>query len=205
MTVVMLIRHGETDYVKKRRLAGRLAGVHLNKNGIRQAALLAEKLASLPVKAVYSSPLERTMETAQPIAQSLNLELIECPGLIEIDCGEWQDQSLGKLRRMKSWKVVANSPSRFRFPGGETFGSGQLRIANIIHELSQPFEAKDTILCVSHADPIRLAVAFFVGLPLDMFQRLVVSPGSITTLSISEAGSRLLNLNVDNTSPLPGK
>ena len=102
MTVVMLIRHGETDYVKKHRLAGRLAGVHLNKNGVRQAAALAEKLASLPVKAIYSSPLERTMETAKPIAKSLNLELQECPELIEIDCGEWQDQSLGKLRRMKS-------------------------------------------------------------------------------------------------------
>jgi len=205
MTIVMLIRHGETDYVKKRRLAGRLAGVHLNKTGIRQAALLADRLASLPVKAIYSSPLERTMETAQPIAKAFNLELKENPGLIEIDCGEWQDQSLGKLRRLKSWKVVANSPSRFKFPGGETFGSGQLRIVSILQELSQPFDAKDIILCVSHADPIRLAVAFFVGLPLDMFQRLVVSPASVSTLNISEEGSRLLNLNVDHSFSLPGK
>jgi len=205
MTVVMLIRHGETDYVKKHRLAGRLAGVHLNKNGVRQAIQLAEKLASLPVKAIYCSPLERTMETAQPIARALNLELNENPGLIEVDCGDWQEQSLGKLRRLKSWKVVATSPSRFRFPGGETFGSAQMRIVNILQELSQPFDSKDLILCVSHADPIRLAVAFFVGLPLDMFQRLVVSPASVSTLAFSEEGSRLLNLNVDHSFSLPGK
>lgn len=205
MPLFLLVRHGETDYVKKKRLAGRMAGVHLNQNGRRQAGILAEKLAGQPVKAIFSSPLERTLETARPIAQALKLELQECQGLIEMDCGEWQDQALGTLRRTKGWKLVANMPSGFRFPAGETFAEGQLRIANTLLELSAQFEPKDLLICVSHADPIRLVVAYFIGLPLDAFQRLVVAPASLTSLSIGAQGNRLLNLNLDFSAAIPVK
>ena len=203
MPVVLLIRHGENDYVKKRRLAGRLPGVHLNKKGQKQAQLLAEMLAKAPIKAIYSSPLERTLETAEPLAKALGVEVVPHPGLIEVDCGEWQDQSLGKLRRTKSWKLVQSAPSRFGFPGGESFAAAQLRIANEIHLLAAQYEPKDMIICVSHSDPIRLAIAYFIGLPLDMFQRLQISPASISTLFIGRGGSSLISMNQAPSLPTP--
>jgi probable phosphomutase (TIGR03848 family) len=203
MTIILLIRHGENDYVKKGRMAGRLPGVHLNEKGLAQAQLVAEKLAGAPVKAVYSSPLERTMETAQPIARSLGLEVIPCEGLIEVDVGEWQDKKIRGLARLKNWRIVQNAPSVFRFPGGETFIEAQFRISNTLRELSTRHEDKDLLVCVSHADPIKLAVAYYIGLPLDLFQRLSVSPASITSLWLGETGSRLLWLNYDLSFTFP--
>ena len=197
MPVILLIRHGENDYVKKHRLAGRLPGVHLNKKGQEQARLLAEKLADVPVKAVYSSPLERTLETAAPLAQALGLEVISRPGLIETDFGEWQGESLKKLGRLKAWRMVQNRPSLMRFPGGETFAEIQMRYVHELETICKQHEAKDILVCVSHADPIRLAVAYYIGLPLDMFQRLSVLPGSISALWITEGASQLLALNYD--------
>jgi len=203
MPVILLIRHGENDYVKKHRLAGRLPGVHLNQKGQEQARLLAEKLADVPIKAVYSSPLERTMETAAPLAQALGLEVIPRPGLIETDFGEWQGESLKKLNRLKIWRVVQNRPSLMRFPGGETFAELQMRYVRELEYICSQHEAKDILALVSHADPIRLAVAFYIGLPLDMFQRLSVGPGSISVLWLADDSSRLLTLNYDPAFSLP--
>lgn len=195
MPLVLLIRHGENEYVKKGRLAGRLPGVHLNEIGKQQAEILAEKLKNAPVKAVYSSPLERTMETAQPIAAAHNLEVVPRPGLMEIDFGDWTDKTLKSLRRRKLWKVVQGSPSLMRFPQGETFAEAQLRIAQEIISLCAQHGKKDLLVCVSHSDSIKLAVAYFIGLPLDNFQRLNVAPASISGLMIGEQGSSLLSLN----------
>ena len=195
MPLFLLIRHGENDYVKTGRLAGRLPEVHLNEKGHTQANLLAEKLASAPVKAVYSSPLERALETAAPIAAAINLPVIENAGLIEMDYGEWQNQKLKGLSRLKIWKLVQAAPSVMRFPSGERFAEAQMRIANTLLDILSCFEPKDVIICVSHADPIKLAVAYFIGLPLDMFQRLSVSPASITILALGESGGRLVALN----------
>jgi probable phosphoglycerate mutase len=195
MPIFLLIRHGENEYVKKGRLAGRLPGVHLNETGRSQAQALADKLKGTKVKAIYSSPLERTMETADPIAQGLGLEIIPRPGLIETDYGEWQDQKLRGLSRLKLWRRVHSSPSTMRFPGGETFADAQFRITRELIDLAAQNEPKDILICVSHADPIKLAVAYFIGLPLDMFQRLNVSPGSVTGLYLDENGGRLLYLS----------
>jgi probable phosphomutase (TIGR03848 family) len=203
MPIFLLIRHGENDYVKKGLMAGRLPGVHLNKKGHEQAIAVAERLAGAPVKAVYSSPLERAIETAEPISRVLSLPVITRSGLIEIDVGEWQDQSLKQLNRGKLWKIVSNAPSRMQFPGGETFAEAQIRICNEIDSLSREHEPKDLIICVSHADPIRLAVAYFVGLPLDLFQRLYIAPASFTVLDIRDGGSRLLTLNYEISFTLP--
>lgn len=197
MPIILLIRHGENDYVKKHRLAGRMPGVHLNEKGHEQARLLAGKLKDMPIKAVYSSPLERTLETAAPLAQALGLEVIPRPGLIETDFGEWQGESLKKLNRLKIWRIVQNRPSLMRFPGGETFVELQLRYIHELESICSQYETKDIIACVSHADPIRLAVAYYIGLPLDMFQRLSVLPGSISVLWIAEGNSQLLALNVE--------
>jgi probable phosphomutase (TIGR03848 family) len=203
MPLFLLMRHGENDYVKTGRLAGRLPGVHLNEKGQKQAQLAAERLAGVKLKAIYSSPLERALETAQPLAQSLGLEVVPRPGLIEIDVGEWQDQRLKSLTRSKLWKAVQGAPTRARFPAGESFAEAQHRICQDLDALAAQHEAKDTLLCVSHSDPIKLAVAFYLGLPLDLFQRLHVSPASVTALYLGEMGARLMNLNYEFSFTLP--
>lgn len=197
MTILLLIRHAENDYVKTGRLAGRLAGIHLNETGRQQARAVADKLTGAPVKAVYSSPLERAIETATPIAEALNLEVTQRPGLVEMDFGEWQNKKLKGLSRLKAWKVVQGAPARMRFPQGESFAEAQHRICQELDALARQHDSKDMIICVSHSDPIKLAVAYYLGLPLDLFQRLTVSPASITVLAIGEMGSQLLALNYD--------
>ncbi len=195
MPTILLIRHGENEYVKKGRLAGRISGVHLNENGRAQAEKLSSALVDKPVKAVYASPLERTIETATPIASALNLKVIKRPGLIEVDFGKWQDKTIKQLSRQKLWKIVQQQPSRARFPEGESFAEAQLRIANEIEAICDMHKPKDLIICVGHSDMIKLAVAYFTGLPIDKFQGLVVQPASVTTLNISKNRSMLVNLN----------
>ncbi|HJW90595.1 MAG TPA: histidine phosphatase family protein [Anaerolineales bacterium] len=197
MPILLLIRHGENDYLKKGRLPGRLPGIHLNKTGRAQAEALAEKLRGAPVKAIYSSPLERALETAEPIAQALGLEILPRPALVDTDVGEWQDRTIKGLRRLKAWRQVQAYPSLVKFPGGEAFRETQQRVVNEIETLRLQHEDKELFICVSHADPIKLAVAFYLGIPFDLFQRLVVSPASITALQLGEDGSRLLTLNYD--------
>jgi len=203
MAIVLLVRHGENQYVKEKRLAGRLPGVNLNKNGRKQARALAEKLAEVPIKAVYSSPLERCMETAQPIAQALDLEVVSRPGLLEVDVGDWQGKKLKGLSRLKLWKVVQGAPSHMRFPGGESFADAQYRACQEIEALMEQHDPKDIVVCVSHSDLIKLVVAYYIGLPLDMFQRLHVAPASISVLHVGMAGSHLLALNYEISFTLP--
>jgi probable phosphoglycerate mutase len=197
MPIILLIRHGENDYVKKGRMSGRLPGIHLNEKGRTQAEALAEKLRGAPVKGIYSSPLERAMETAEPIARDHGLEIIQRPGLMDTDVGEWQGRTIKSLRRLKVWRQVQFAPSMMRFPGGEAFRETQQRIVDEIETLRLQHEEKELFICVTHADPIKLAVAFYLGVPFDLFQRMVISPATITALQIGEYGSRLLTLNYD--------
>lgn len=195
MPIFLLIRHGETDYNKKMHIAGRLPGVHLNKKGQQQAQSIAEKLAGLPVKAIYSSPLERTLETAEPLARALNLEVIPIPGLLETDCGEWQGQSVKTLRRLKVWQSVQQRPALFHFPGGEWIGECQHRMVEVIETLRQEHSPQDLLVCFSHSDPIKQVIAYYLGLPLDNFQRLTIDTASITALQVNDGGSRLIMMN----------
>jgi probable phosphomutase (TIGR03848 family) len=195
MPTILLIRHGENEYVAKGRLAGRLPGVHLNENGHKQAAAVAEALKEAPIQAVYSSPMERCVETAQPLAEVLGLEVVPREGLLEIDFGEWQDKTLKSLRRRKLWKVVQGNPARMEFPGGETFANAQMRIVNDLEAIGKDHGPKDVIACFSHSDVIRLVVAYYIGTPLDLFQRIAVSPASISTIFLGEMGARVLNVN----------
>jgi probable phosphoglycerate mutase len=197
MPIILLIRHGENDYVKEQRHPGRKSGIHLNKKGRAQAKAIAKKLKSAPIKAVYSSPLERTMETAKPIAKELDLAVIPRHGLIETDIGDWQGKKTKKLRKLKIWPKVQLNPSRFRFPGGERIEDAQHRFVEETEFLAEKHDPRDMLVCVSHADPIKLVVAYYIGLPLDMYQRLHVSPASITALNIGEFGSQLLFMNYD--------
>ena len=197
MPLILLVRHGENDYVKERRLPGRIPGIHLNKRGRKQAKRVAKFLKSAPIGAVYSSPLERTIETAQPIAKAHGLAVTPRDGLIETDVGKWQGKKIKKLQKLDAWRKVQINPSRFRFPGGERLEESQHRFVQEIETLAEIHDPMDMIVCVSHADPIKLAVAYYLGMPLDMYQRLNVSPASITALLIAAHGSHLLALNYD--------
>jgi probable phosphoglycerate mutase len=195
MPTVLLVRHAENDYVRKGRLAGRLPGVHLNEHGRDQAEKLAEVLKAAPVRAVYSSPLDRTMETAGPIAAAHGLEVIERPGLIELDFGDWEDKTLKSLRRRKLWKTVQNRPSLMEFPNGETFSAAQVRVAAEIDAIRRLHKPKDLVICVSHSDLIKLAMAYYLGLSLDLFQRIMIAPASISTLFFGEGHVQVVNMN----------
>lgn len=195
MPIFLLIRHGETDYNKKMHLAGRLPNVHLTQKGRQQAQLIADKLGAAPIKAIYSSPLERTLETAEPLAKALKMEVIPMPGLLETDCGEWQGQSVKKLRRLKIWKSVQQQPALFHFPGGESIAECQHRMVQVLESLRLNNSPQDLLVCFSHSDPIKQVVAYYLGLPLDNFQRLSIDIASITALQITESGSRLIMLN----------
>ncbi len=203
MPTILLIRHGENEYVAKGRLAGRLHGVHLNETGLKQAEAIAELLAKTPIKAVYSSPLERCMETSQPLAEKLNLVVIPREGLLEIDFGDWQNKTLKQLRRRKLWKVVQSNPARMKFPEGETFASAQVRITNELESLSKKHNPKDLIACFSHSDIIRLALAYYLGTPLDLFQRIAVSPASINTIHLGDFGARVIHVNHSTSFTFP--
>jgi probable phosphoglycerate mutase len=148
---------------------------------------MAEK-NSAPIS-IYSSPLERAMETAEPLATVLGLEVIPRPGLIETDVGEWQGKTVKGLSRLKIWRKVLGAPSLMRFPGGESFSEAQYRICQEIEWLRTQHDPKDLISCFSHADPLKLAIAYYLGMPLDMFQRLSISR-LITALHLGDSQQR---------------
>lgn len=196
MPLLLLIRHGENDYVKTGKMAGRIPGVHLNERGKKQAEALGEALKDVPIKAVYASPLERAMETAHPIAESHKLKINQEPELMDTLIGKWQGRSWKILRLTKAWKIVQNAPSRFRFPDGESFPECQMRIVNVLERVIQKHnKPQDVIAVVFHADPIKLAVAHFLGMPLDHFQRLSCDTGALTALHVGEASANLIKLN----------
>ena len=195
MPLLLLIRHGENDFTKKHKLAGYMPNVHLNERGQTQAQALAEALKEVPIKAIYSSPLERALETATPIAAARALEIQMEAGLLETNVGKWQGRSLAALRLQKHWKVVQSAPSRAQFPDGETFYECQTRIVTALDSISRKYKPQEIVACVFHADPIKLAVAHYIGLPLDHFQRLSCDTGSLTALYVSESGANLIKLN----------
>ncbi len=196
MPLLLLIRHGENDYLKNHKAAGRLPGIHLNERGRQQAEALAQALASVPLAAIYSSPLERAIETAEPIARLHRLEVQIEAGLIESDVGAWQGRSWKALSRLKAWNLVQQAPSRFRFPGGESFIEMQVRVVTALEQIVGRHKAKDVVACVFHADPIKLAVAHYLGLPLDHFQRLGCDPGSATVIDVGSPRCALVKLNL---------
>ena len=193
MTTIYLIRHGQNDYVDKQKLAGWLPGIHLNAVGREQATEAAEALRSAKLQAVYSSPLERSKETADVIATVQDLDVVILQGLGELKIGRWEGLSLRAARRRKLWPTIQRAPSLARFPDGESFLEAQSRIVAALEGLRAKHSG--AIACVSHADPIKLAIAHYIGLPIDSFQRLDVRPASISQLSVEQRSVRLVQLN----------
>jgi broad specificity phosphatase PhoE len=146
------------------------------------------------ITAVYASPLERTRETAAPIARVLGRDVAVDDGLVEVDVGEWTGLELKVARKRKEWATIQRYPSGFTFPGGESFVAMQARITATLDRLRGAHPG-ETIVAVSHADPIRAAVAHAMGTHLDMFQRVVVSPCSLTAIAFGDEGPTVLTVN----------
>lgn len=182
-TTILLVRHGQTPTTGKV-LPGRAPGLHLAEAGTAQAERVAERLKELKVSAVYCSPMERTVETAAPIAAAFGLEAIEDPGLLECDFGDWTGAEIAELAKKPEWSTVQRAPSTFRFPGGESFTEMQTRIVTAIERIRTAHQGQ-TVVCVSHADPIKAAVAYAVGTHLDLFQRIVVNPCSVSAIAFA--------------------
>jgi probable phosphomutase (TIGR03848 family) len=196
MTTFYLIRHGHNDFLEKRKLVGRMPDVHLSEQGHHQAEALGRILSAVKFKAIYASPLERAVETAEPLARAQGLDIIIREGLLEIGFGSWQGQSLKALTRRKLWPIIQNSPSLARFPNGESFPEAQARVVAELEALRTLHRGKNwNVACVFHSDPIKLAIAHYLGLGLDLFQRITISPASISVLAISDSGTRILGLN----------
>lgn len=193
-TTVLLVRHGQTPTTGQS-LPGRAPGLHLADSGVRQAERAAERLAELStVDAVYCSPLERTRETAKPIGKALGQTPKVRKGLLECDFGEWTGAKLKDLFKLPEWKTVQQAPSQFRFPGGESFTEMQVRIVTAIEQLAAEHPG-GTIVCVSHADPIKAAMAHALGTHIDLFQRIVISTCSISAVSYTSGGPIVLAVN----------
>ena len=191
---MLLVRHGQTPTTGST-LPGRAPGLHLSDVGRTQAEAAASRIAGLKhVAAVYASPLERTRETAAPIANARKLRVRTDKGLLECDFGEWTGGELKELRKKPEWKTVQQYPSGFRFPGGESFAEMQLRITRTLEKLGAEHQG-ETVVAVSHADPIKAAVAAALGTHLDLFQRIVVSPCSVTAIAYTATGPIVLAVN----------
>jgi probable phosphomutase (TIGR03848 family) len=203
---VLLVRHGQTSTTGVV-LPGRAPGLHLADRGREEAADVAGRIACLPrVVAVYSSPLERAQETATPIATAAGLPVTVEPGLLECDYGEWTGLSLKDLRRKPEWKVVQRYPSGFRFPGGESFTEMQTRMTGTLARLVAAHPGH-TLVAVSHADPIKTAVAHALGTHLDLFQRIAVFTASVTAIAYGPAGPTVLAVNAmgGDLAPIAGR
>lgn len=201
-TLVLLVRHGETPTTGKV-LPGRAPGLHLSDHGRAQAEQVAERLAGVPVDAVLTSPLERTRETAQPTEARTGRTAVVDPGLLECDFGEWTGAELSRLSRLSAWSAVQRAPSTFRFPGGESFPEMQARMVAAVDRARAAHEG-GVVVCFSHADPIKAALAHALGTHLDLFQRIVVSPCSVSAISYAPGQApAVLTLNSTHE-PLSG-
>ena len=194
-TLVLLVRHGRTPTTGTT-LPGRARGLHLSPEGVAQAEAAAARLAVLGrrVSAVHASPLERTRETARPIAAAVGQKVRVDRGLLECDFGDWTGRRLSDLAKKPEWATVQRYPSGFRFPGGESFLEMQTRMVDAVARLVDANRG-GTVVAVSHADPIKALVAHAMGTHLDLFQRIVVSPCSITAILYSAGGPAVLTVN----------
>jgi probable phosphoglycerate mutase len=193
-TLILLVRHGQTPTTGQL-LPGRAPGLHLADAGVAQAQAAAERIAALEkVDAVYASPLERARETAAPIGKILGQKVAIDKGLLECDFGEWTGAELKNLMKLPEWTTVQRSPSTFRFPGGESFTEMQTRIVSALDRIRHAHPG-GTVVCVSHADPIKAAVAHAMGTHIDLFQRIVISTCSISAIAYSLGGPVVLTVN----------
>lgn len=205
MTEFLLIRHAVNDWVKTGRLAGWTPGVHLNEEGKAQAEALGKRLSQIPLTALYASPLERTVETAEAIAghhSNLSIQRLEAVG--EVRYGNWQGEKLSKLRHEALWQIVQHYPSRAHFPGGEAIRQAQARAVDALETLVTR-HPNQRVVIVSHSDLIKLIVAHYLGMHVDFYQRIEISPASLSILWLGADRPTIVRLNdTAHLSGLPG-
>jgi probable phosphomutase (TIGR03848 family) len=192
MRLLLLLRHAVTEHTGAR-LSGWLPGLHLSEEGRQQAKALAERLAPIPLDALYASPLERCQETAAVVAEAKGLKVETLEDVGEVRYGDWTGRELKGLAREPLWKVVQASPSAARFPGGESLFEMQARAVLAVERLRAAHPEQTVAVC-SHADVIKALACHYLGMHLDLFQRVVVSPASLTAIGFGP-GPYLVRLN----------
>jgi len=206
-THLVLVRHAVTAQTGPL-LSGRAPGIDLSDEGKTQAEALGARMADLPIDVVYASPIERTTQTAEAIARHHELPVRRLDGVLEADYGEWTGQKLADLAKTDLWKLVQRTPSRVTFPGGEAMATMQTRMVGALEAVVADHPGQ-LVVVVSHADPIKAAIAHFTGVHLDLFQRIVVSPASVTAFSFSPHGVAMVKCNdtggLDDLLPPPPK
>ena len=194
VTTILLVRHGQTPTTGQS-LPGRAKGLHLSDTGHQQAVDVAKRLETFPrIDAIYASPLERTRETAAPLAKALKQKVNIDKGLIECDFGDWTGAKLSDLMKKPEWATVQRAPSTFRFPNGESFTEMQVRISTALDAIRSRHPG-GVVVCFSHADPIKAALAHAMGTHLDLFQRIVVSTCSVSALAYGTSSPIVLTVN----------
>lgn len=200
MTVVLLIRHASNDFLKEHRLAGWTPGVHLNAQGQREADALARRLQHLSIHAIYSSPLERAVDTARAVAQCQKLNVNLVSDLGEVRIGEWEGKLIKEVEQTDLWKQLQTQPVGVSIAGGESIDQVQQRMVAAVERIVA-HHPKQIVAVFSHADPIKAVVAHYLKMDLNAFQRLIINPASVTVLLFNERGVQLFRLN--DGEPLP--
>jgi probable phosphomutase (TIGR03848 family) len=177
---LLLLRHATTDHTGKR-LSGWTPGIHLGEKGLQEARALAERLAPVELHAIYSSPLERCQETAAAVAEPRGLKVSIIEDVGEVRYGDWTGKELSELAKTDLWRTVQFHPSGARFPEGESIHEMQTRAVLACERLRAAHPGETVAVC-SHADVIKAVVAHYLGMHLDLFQRLVVGTASVTAL-----------------------
>lgn len=193
MTTFYLIRHGNTDFIG-RVLVGRMPGIHLNAEGRIQAARLAERFRGIPISRIYCSPIERARETAAPLSRELGIAVEIAEEVSEVEYGEWTGRPMSDLINDPTWQHYNTFRTGACVPGGESVIELQNRMAGWMDSIRRAHR-DERIAVVSHGDPIKAALAHYIGLHLDMFPRFEISPASVSVVQVNEAGACVLTLN----------
>jgi broad specificity phosphatase PhoE len=200
MKILLLIRHGETDWLGER-LAGRLPEIHLNARGREKADALAAMLRPIPLEKIYSSPLERAIETAEPTARAAGLQIIRDERLQEVDFGELTGKPFTELRGTPIWQEVHHTPAMVRYPGGESLADAQDRVVRMVEEI-RAAAGHGNVALFTHADAIRLTLAHFLQMPLAAYHVLITDPASVSVILAGEKTIRVAGINLPAGSPL---
>lgn len=191
--LLFLIRHALTPVTGKS-LSGWLPGHHLSDAGRAEADAMAARMRDIKIDAIYASPLERAVETARPVARAHGLRVRTREELGEVRYGDWEGRSLRALSRTKLWRRVMARPSEVRFPGGETIREAQMRAVDAVERIRGDHE-DGAVAVVTHADIIRLLVAHYAGIHIDLYQRIAVGTASVSVVWLGRGGPRVLKLN----------
>lgn len=199
MTTFYLIRHGNIDY--NLRVPGRQKGLSLSENGRNQAHSLIERFSAIQIDAIYSSPLQRAVETAQPLSENKRVPIVVRDELNEIDFGMWTGLTFDELESDLRWKQFHLYRNKCSIPEGEWMIEVQLRMIKVVNEMCDLFPEQN-ILIFSHNDPIKAVIAYYCGISLDQFLRVSISTGSVSAIYLNKNEVKILFVATTSKIPL---